>query len=88
MDAAGAEEAVCACAACAGEAIEDPAVLATFEKYDQTVVYMNTETYTKWARETYEADARFSVRVPEEQAAAARASSAASDGRSFTPSIT
>jgi tripartite-type tricarboxylate transporter receptor subunit TctC len=36
--------------------LEDPAVLATFEKYDQTVVYMNTETYTKWARETYAAE--------------------------------
>lgn len=36
--------------------LEDPAVMATFEKYDQTVVYMNTETYTKWARETYAAE--------------------------------
>lgn len=36
--------------------LEDPAVLATFDKYDQTVVYMNTETYTKWARETYAAE--------------------------------
>jgi tripartite-type tricarboxylate transporter receptor subunit TctC len=33
--------------------LDDPAVLATFEKFDQTVIYMNTETYTKWARETY-----------------------------------
>lgn len=36
--------------------LEDPAVLATFDKYDQTIVYMNTETYTKWARETYAAE--------------------------------
>jgi len=36
--------------------LEDPAVLATFEKYDQSVIYMNTETYTKWARETFEAE--------------------------------
>lgn len=36
--------------------LEDPAVLATFDKYDQTVVYMNTEAYTKWARETYAAE--------------------------------
>jgi tripartite-type tricarboxylate transporter receptor subunit TctC len=36
--------------------LEDPAVLATFDKYDQTVIYMNTETYTKWARDTYEAE--------------------------------
>jgi hypothetical protein len=27
--------------------------LATFDKYDQSVIYMNTETYTRWARETY-----------------------------------
>jgi tripartite-type tricarboxylate transporter receptor subunit TctC len=36
--------------------LDDPAVLATFEKFDQTVIYMNTETYTKWARETYAAE--------------------------------
>lgn len=36
--------------------LEDPAVLATFDKYDQTVVYMNTETYTRWAHETYAAE--------------------------------
>lgn len=30
--------------------------MATFEKDDQTVVYMNTETYTKWARDTYAAE--------------------------------
>ncbi|HSH88979.1 MAG TPA: tripartite tricarboxylate transporter substrate binding protein [Ramlibacter sp.] len=36
--------------------LEDPAVMATFDKYDQTVIYMNTETYTKWARETFTAE--------------------------------
>jgi tripartite-type tricarboxylate transporter receptor subunit TctC len=33
--------------------LDDPAVLASFEKYDQSVIYMNTEDYTKFARETY-----------------------------------
>jgi tripartite-type tricarboxylate transporter receptor subunit TctC len=33
--------------------LEDPAVIATFEKYDQTVIYMGTEEYTRWARETF-----------------------------------
>jgi tripartite-type tricarboxylate transporter receptor subunit TctC len=36
--------------------LEDPAVLATFEKFDQSVIYMDTETYTRWARETYAAE--------------------------------
>jgi tripartite-type tricarboxylate transporter receptor subunit TctC len=36
--------------------LEDPAVMATFDKYDQTVIYMNTEQYTKWARETFLAE--------------------------------
>ena len=33
--------------------LEDPKVLASFEKYDQSVMYMNTEDYTKYARETF-----------------------------------
>lgn len=33
--------------------LEDPAVLATFDKYDQTVIYMGTEDYTRFIRETY-----------------------------------
>jgi tripartite-type tricarboxylate transporter receptor subunit TctC len=33
--------------------LEDPQVLATFEKFDQSVIYMNTEEYTKFARENY-----------------------------------
>jgi tripartite-type tricarboxylate transporter receptor subunit TctC len=36
--------------------LDDPAVLATFDKFDQSVIYMNTETYTNWARETYAAE--------------------------------
>ena len=33
--------------------LDDPAVLATFEKYDQPVIYMNTEAYTQFARDTF-----------------------------------
>ena len=33
--------------------LEDPAVLATFEKYDQSVIYLNTADYTKFARDNY-----------------------------------
>ena len=33
--------------------LEDPAVLASFEKYDQSVIYMNTADYTRFARENY-----------------------------------
>lgn len=36
--------------------LDDPAVLAAFDKYDQTVIYMDTATYTRWARETFEAE--------------------------------
>ncbi len=33
--------------------LDDPAVLASFDKYDQTVIYMNTEAYTKFARDSF-----------------------------------
>ena len=33
--------------------LDDPAVLATFEKYDQSVIYMNTADYTKFARDNF-----------------------------------
>ena len=33
--------------------LDDPAVLATFEKYDQSVIYLNTADYTKFARDNY-----------------------------------
>jgi tripartite-type tricarboxylate transporter receptor subunit TctC len=36
--------------------LEDPAVLATFDKFDQTVIYKNTEDYTRFARESYAAE--------------------------------
>ncbi len=36
--------------------LDDPAVLATFEKYDQSVIYMNTETYTQFARDAFAAE--------------------------------
>ena len=36
--------------------LDDPAVQASFDKYDQSVIYMNTETYTRYARETYAAE--------------------------------
>ena len=36
--------------------LDDPKVLETFDKYDQTVIYMDTATYTKWARETFAAE--------------------------------
>lgn len=34
--------------------LEDPQVLATFEKYDQSVIYMNTADYTRFIQETYQ----------------------------------
>ena len=36
--------------------LDDPAVLATFDKFDQSVIYMSTEDYTRFARETYAAE--------------------------------
>jgi tripartite-type tricarboxylate transporter receptor subunit TctC len=36
--------------------LDDPAVLASFEKYDQSVIYMNTETYTKFAQNSFAAE--------------------------------
>jgi tripartite-type tricarboxylate transporter receptor subunit TctC len=33
--------------------LEDAAVLSTFEKYDQSVLYMNTADYTQFARNNY-----------------------------------
>jgi tripartite-type tricarboxylate transporter receptor subunit TctC len=34
--------------------LEDPAVLASFEKYDQSVIYMNSADYAKWIAEQYQ----------------------------------
>lgn len=36
--------------------LNDPAVLAAFDKYDQSVIYMNTAQYTRFARETFIAE--------------------------------
>jgi tripartite-type tricarboxylate transporter receptor subunit TctC len=36
--------------------LDDPAVLAAFDKYDQSVIYMNTEDYTRFARESFAAE--------------------------------
>lgn len=36
--------------------LDDPAVIATLEKYDQPVIYLNTEAYTKYAREAFAAE--------------------------------
>ena len=36
--------------------LDDPAVIATFDKFDQSVIYLNTEDYTKFARETFAAE--------------------------------
>ncbi len=36
--------------------LDDPAVLATLEKYDQSVLYMGTEAYTKFARDSFAAE--------------------------------
>ena len=34
--------------------LEDPQVLATFEKFDQSVIYMSSEEYLKFARDNYQ----------------------------------
>ena len=34
--------------------LDDPQVLATFEKYDQSVIYMSTEDYARFAREQFQ----------------------------------
>jgi tripartite-type tricarboxylate transporter receptor subunit TctC len=36
--------------------LDDPMVLATLEKYDQPVIYLDTEGYTKFARDTFKAE--------------------------------
>jgi len=33
--------------------LDDPAVISVFDKYDQSVIYMNTETYTRFARDSF-----------------------------------
>ncbi len=36
------------------KSLQDPAVIATLNKYDQPVIYMDTDQYTKFAKETFE----------------------------------
>jgi len=36
--------------------LDDPSVLASFERYDQTVIYKNTADYTRFARETFDSE--------------------------------
>jgi tripartite-type tricarboxylate transporter receptor subunit TctC len=36
--------------------LDDPAVIASFEKYDQSVIYLNTEAYTKFAQTSFAAE--------------------------------
>jgi tripartite-type tricarboxylate transporter receptor subunit TctC len=36
--------------------LEDPAVLAIFDKFDQTIIYMGTDDYTRFARESFAAE--------------------------------
>jgi len=36
--------------------LEDPAVLAILERYDQPVIYLDTEGYTKFAHDTFKAE--------------------------------
>jgi tripartite-type tricarboxylate transporter receptor subunit TctC len=36
--------------------LQDPAVLASFDKYDQSVIYMGTEEYTKFIRDTFQSE--------------------------------
>ena len=38
------------------QTLDDPAVLATFEKYDQSVIYMGTQDYTRYARDNFESE--------------------------------
>jgi tripartite-type tricarboxylate transporter receptor subunit TctC len=38
------------------KALEDPKVMALVDRFDQPVVYMNAEDYSKFARQTYEAE--------------------------------
>jgi len=36
--------------------LDDPAVLAILDKYDQQVIYLDTAAYTRYARETFESE--------------------------------
>ena len=36
--------------------LDDPVVIATLDKFDQPTIYMDTATYTKYARESFQAE--------------------------------
>ena len=38
------------------QTLQDPAVMASFDKYDQSVIYMGTEEYTKFIQDTYRSE--------------------------------
>jgi tripartite-type tricarboxylate transporter receptor subunit TctC len=38
------------------KSLDDPKVLGLLERYDQPVIYMSPEEYTKFARQTFEAE--------------------------------
>jgi len=42
---------------------EDPAVLASFEKYDQSVIYLNTADYTRFMREQFQKEKQIIERL-------------------------
>jgi tripartite-type tricarboxylate transporter receptor subunit TctC len=43
--------------------LEDPAVLAAFEKYDQSVIYMNTDDYTRYMTDQFQAEKALMERI-------------------------
>lgn len=43
--------------------LDDPAVQAVLDKYDQSVIYMDTAAYTKYARETMESEKKLIERL-------------------------
>jgi tripartite-type tricarboxylate transporter receptor subunit TctC len=36
--------------------LEDPAVISTLEKFDQPIIYLDSDAYTKFARDTYQSE--------------------------------
>jgi tripartite-type tricarboxylate transporter receptor subunit TctC len=36
--------------------LQDPAVLASFDKYDQSVIYMGTEEYTRFINNMFQSE--------------------------------
>ena len=45
------------------KALEDPQVIASFEKYDQPTVYMGSEEYTRFAQQTFVKEKRLIDRL-------------------------